>query len=642
MTLMLCMTAWISMIRLYDKQGESMSERFDPQMSGGNPNGQNPQDYTRYSPEQTRYSFKSESEQRKPAYQVDRQYEEFYDPRMQQSKGIQIPGETKGQVNYASHQPQAPYQGGMPGQGGQVSGYPQGAVPQGYPQGYPQQTYGQMPYAGQNYPQMPQGMYGYPEDYPRQNLPQGGYAPQQPYGPYQGIPQQPYGNQMMNQSGYPSVSSPLPEEKEDDYDYEGYESFETRRERRRAEKAEAKLAKLQEKQIDSMNSVMMGMSSQMGNVQPEKKKKNIFGGFLLTIQFLLTGCIIALLLMMDVLPMKYFLIGCGALFGLWLLMLLFQNVKATRGFGKGCSIFLILLLGLGTFYLWQTNAAMSNMFAAGSIKDGLGSGLFGAREEKADKPFVVYLTGNDSYGEVEGEGRSDVNILMAINPSTGKIAMVTTPRDAYLNLPDYVGGGAMDKLTHVGIYGIDASMDVLSDLYDVDVDCYVRVNFSGFQGIVDALGGVTVKSDMSFTASGGYYFDAGENQVNGEEALAFVRERYAFGDGDFQRGRNQMLMIQAIIDKATSPSILMNYTSFLDAVDDCMLTDMSQQRVSYLVKQQLSNGTNWQIESMEVSGWCDSQFTYSGGEASVVWLNDDSVEAAKEMLQRCLNGEKGE
>ena len=220
--------------------------------------------------------------------------------------------------------------------------------------------------------------------------------------------------------------------------------------------------------------------------------------------------------------------------------------------------------------------------------------------------------------------------------------MVTTPRDAYINLPDYVGDGAKDKLTHVSIYGIEASMDVLGDLYGVDVDYYVRINFSGFETIVDALGGVNVYSDKTFSTTGGEYFEQGYNEVNGQQALAFVRERYAFSDGDFQRGRNQMAMISAMLDKATSPSILMNYTGLLEAIGDCMLTNLPQEQISQLVKHQLSNSTQWDISSVEVQGNPDwptgMDWTYSGGEASVVYLWDQSVEEAAQLLKSVLNG----
>ena len=258
----------------------------------------------------------------------------------------------------------------------------------------------------------------------------------------------------------------------------------------------------------------------------------------------------------------------------------------------------------------------------------------------AEEAFTVFLSGNDAYGEVStANGRSDVNILATVNPKTRQILLTTTPRDYYVELPFYEG--CMDKLTHAGLYGIDCSMETLENLYDIEIDYYVRVNFSGFQDIVDALDGVEVYSDFAFTTTEGYYYDAGYNYVYGTEALAFVRERYAFSAGDVQRGKNQMYMIQAIIDKVTSPAILTNYMDLMDSVSNCFITDMPREKIADLVKMQLDEGGSWQITSNSVNGFGNARSTYSGGAEllSVMDIDEEAVAQAKELIRSCEEGQ---
>lgn len=252
--------------------------------------------------------------------------------------------------------------------------------------------------------------------------------------------------------------------------------------------------------------------------------------------------------------------------------------------------------------------------------------------------FNVFLSGNDAYGKVTlANGRSDVNIIATVNPKTKTILLTTTPRDYYIMLPN----GHYDKLTHAGLYGIETSMETLEDLYGIQLDYYVRVNFSGFQDIVDALGGVDVNSKYEFSAQG-FYYEKGMNHLNGEAALAFVRERYTFADGDFQRGRNQMLMIEAMMNKILSSAILTNYMDLMDSVSTCFITDMPRDKINDLVKMQLNDGAKWTILSNSVMGYGNMRSTYSGGSEplSVVDPDQGDVELASKLIQQCMDGEK--
>ena len=250
--------------------------------------------------------------------------------------------------------------------------------------------------------------------------------------------------------------------------------------------------------------------------------------------------------------------------------------------------------------------------------------------------FIVYISGIDVYGDISQTSRSDVNILASVNPVTHKVQLISTPRDSYVELPDYAD---YDKLTHAGIYGVSESIRALEELYDVKIDYYVRVNFTGFEEIVDALGGITVDAEEGFTAWDGTWFDAGENQLDGARALSFARERKAFEDGDFQRGRNQMKVIKAIAEKAMSPAILPNYGNVLDSAADSLETSMSRSEIGELVRMQLSSGDDWDIESYVVTGYVDSRNTYSYGAAplSVVILDESAIAEAKLLLQENEN-----
>lgn len=211
--------------------------------------------------------------------------------------------------------------------------------------------------------------------------------------------------------------------------------------------------------------------------------------------------------------------------------------------GKGLSLAASVILILLGFYSLKVNAALDQ------IAVGEESGNY--KEEHAlsvtDRPFNVYISGIDVYGEITKESRSDVNLIATVNPQKHKILLTTTPRDYYVTIPG-ISGDQKDKLTHAGIYGIDASIATLENLYGIDIPFYVRVNFTSVEEIVDVLGGVDVESELAFTTGeeAGVVMDVkeGKNHFNGKEALAFVRERKALATGDNQRGKTSRLCFQ--------------------------------------------------------------------------------------------------
>lgn len=260
-----------------------------------------------------------------------------------------------------------------------------------------------------------------------------------------------------------------------------------------------------------------------------------------------------------------------------------------------------------------------------------------AQVDVTKDPFVVYCSGIDARSSnINITSRSDVNILAVVNPTTRQILLVNTPRDYYLPLAH---NGQLDKLTHAGIYGTGESMQTLDNLYGTHTSFYMRVNFAGLTKIVDALGGVDVYSTKTFSM-GGYDFTEGVNHLNGEAALCFSRERYAFADGDNQRGKNQMAVIQAIISKASSPAVLKNYQTLLSSLSDAFITSLSYDDIASLVQMQLQDMSGWHVTSYAVSGSGDTSYCYALGDAAwVMRPNMDTVNTAKELIRQVMSGE---
>ncbi len=255
-----------------------------------------------------------------------------------------------------------------------------------------------------------------------------------------------------------------------------------------------------------------------------------------------------------------------------------------------------------------------------------------------EEPFNVYISGIDVDGPIATNSRSDVNIIMTVNPNTKKILLTTTPRDYYVQIPD-ISGEQRDKLTHAGIYGVDASMRTLEQLYGIDISYYARVNFSSLVKIVDTLGGVDVDSDFEFTA-GGYQFKQGMNHLDGKQALAFSRERYSFEEGDNQRGKDQEKVLTAILNKAMSPAILSNASALIADVSDSVQTNMTQEEMAKFIKMQLNDGASWTIESQSATGNGDTQACYSSGDQPlyVMWPDEAVVQSISAKMNEILNG----
>ena len=262
------------------------------------------------------------------------------------------------------------------------------------------------------------------------------------------------------------------------------------------------------------------------------------------------------------------------------------------------------------------------------------------KDVKGDS-FNVYISGIDTYGPISSVSRSDVNIIMTVNRETKKILLTTTPRDSYVPIADG-GNNQKDKLTHAGIYGVDASIHTLENLYGIDLNYYARLNFTSFLKLIDLLDGVDVYNDQEFTAhTNGKFYSVGNVHLDSEQALGFVRERYSLADGDRDRGRNQQKVIVAILQKLTSTEALKNYDGIIKGLQDSIQTNMPLETMMKLVNAQLESGGTYKINSqdLKVTGRMDLP-SYAMPESNlyIMEISDSSLESVKAAINDVIEG----
>ncbi len=351
---------------------------------------------------------------------------------------------------------------------------------------------------------------------------------------------------------------------------------------------------------------------------------------------------------LRILPLKYLfaLIALGlVLCGLQVLLLLQKRAKRIFEISSmALSAVVILLIVILTCALATFHSTVSSL--PETQQD---STVETPTVAVAKEPFIVYLSGMDTRGnvEIQDQGLSDVNMLLVVDPSSKTLLMVNIPRDYYV--PLYGEADKLDKLTHAGTYGIDCSIKTLNALFDIQCNYYVKVNFKSVVDIVDALGGITVSSDFNFSSNYSlsgkrYSFVKGENTLTGDQALAFARERRSFELGDRQRGIHQQKVIRAIMNKAMSPAILniKNLQNVLAGITNNTKTNISYNEISDLVRMQLSDMSVWTFKTISVDGTGSSKPSYaSGGEVLYVMLPDmNTVELAKAEINAVLKKEE--
>lgn len=480
------------------------------------------------------------------------------------------------------------------------------------------------------------------------------------------------------------------------------------------------------------------------NVKRKKRNKHLGGKILAIFQILLSIVFFVILLMINILPMKYLLVIFGLILFLDMFALGSQYTRSAHVVGKIDCILMCIVLLLGNIYLIRANKTLFSItdneykidriaiavlkdspaqsladaadytFGAqlinGSDKveqaiseasDDIGQDLYyesyediftmvndlysgsvdaiiyntayndallethptftedirelqnieiktkvektvGNKQDVTKDPFTVFISGIDTEGSISTTSRSDVNMLVTVNPKTKQVLMTSIPRDYYVTLPG-VSGGSYDKLTHAGVYGVDCSMNTLSEVFGIKIDHYAKVNFTTLRDMVNALGGVDLDSRYEFTTISGEYFTQGMNyDVDGSSALAFARERYNLPNGDNDRVMNQQIVLKAIINKCTSPAILTGYMGIMDSLSNSFETSLSQSQISSLVRMQLNDGASWDIMSSRVIGTGGNDYCYSlSGENTyyVMYPDYDSVNTVADFMNRIKNGE---
>lgn len=347
------------------------------------------------------------------------------------------------------------------------------------------------------------------------------------------------------------------------------------------------------------------------------------------------------LMVIDILPLRYLLIGIAVLTLISIVIFLQLFLSKVKRRPKKVALGLSIVLTVCYIGLSSVLGAGIDMLSHMSSSNNTG------RSDIMDKPFTILVSGLDNKDDEITDGRSDVNMLVTVNPKTEKILMVSIPRDYYVYVPEFQ---SRDKLTHTGMYGIDTTIDTVQYLFndEIPIDYDIRVNFLTVVKMIDAIGGVDVDSEVEFDAKGRDYTEAdlirtwhfvkGENHLDGSSALAFARERYSFQDGDVQRAKNEQLVLQAIIRKMTSSkTLLTKYDDILDVLGSNIKTSLSPSDMSAAVRFQLANMPKWDMESMELQNGGDGLETvYSvSGNVYVMYPDDQSIQEAKNAILDC-------
>lgn len=366
-----------------------------------------------------------------------------------------------------------------------------------------------------------------------------------------------------------------------------------------------------------------------------RRRVSKFHKVLTVLYLILFGVFAASIVFMNVLPFVMGVAMFGVLILLSLVILIQTRSNKSKKWGKVlatlAAMLLIVFYGVGTAYSLGTLSFLSGS----SVKNA------SAVSDVTRHSFNFIITGIDVDGTIDEEGRSDVNMMVTVNPKTHQILMTSIPRDYEIYMPDF--DNAMDKLTHTGFYGVQTTIGALEQLFDTKVNYYVKVNFTTVERFIDAIGGIDVESEYEFTPVKlkSWTVKEGVNHMNGKQALAFARERKAFVDGDRQRIKNQQLVFEALLKKATSSrTMILSYNKVLSSLTNYVEMSFSSREIRKLVKYQLAKNPDWKIFKNTVVGGDGMLPTYStGGEYAYVMTQDaESIENAKNLMNAVLEG----
>ena len=334
------------------------------------------------------------------------------------------------------------------------------------------------------------------------------------------------------------------------------------------------------------------------------------------------------MLVLDVVPSKLLL---GAFVVLLIISAVFfvqlfrDNIKRSRKVTAFIlSLILMVVYTVGTAYAVATHEFLGQVTAKKKAEDAV---------DVTSKPFNIYISGMDTTGKITEEARSDVNMIITVNPKTHKVLMTSIPRDYLVELQN----GEKDKLTHTGLMGIDETTSDVEDLLGIKINYYVKVNYNTLKDLVNSIGGITITSDKAFISYiGKYRFVEGENQLDGAKALAYARERHAYSDGDNHRVRNQQEVLKAIVKKLTgSTTLLTRYNKILKYLAPTMEMNLTRAEVKALVKFQLGKNPKWKFESNSLEGFDAFSTVYSAGNQQLYVMKPDeeSIKKARQKIK---------
>ena len=334
------------------------------------------------------------------------------------------------------------------------------------------------------------------------------------------------------------------------------------------------------------------------------------------------------MLVLDVVPSKLLL---GAFVVLLIISAVFfvqlfrDNIKRSRKVTAFIlSLILMVVYTVGTAYAVATHEFLGQVTAKKKAEDAV---------DVTSKPFNIYISGMDTTGKITEEARSDVNMIISVNPKTHKVLMTSIPRDYLVELQN----GEKDKLTHTGLMGIDETTSDVEDLLGIKINYYVKVNYNTLKDLVNSIGGITINSDKAFISYiGKYRFVEGENQLDGAKALAYARERHAYSDGDNHRVRNQQEVLKAIVKKLTgSTTLLTRYNKILKYLAPTMEMNLTRAEVKALVKFQLGKNPKWKFESNSLEGFDAFSTVYSAGNQQLYVMKPDeeSIKKARQKIK---------
>lgn len=379
-------------------------------------------------------------------------------------------------------------------------------------------------------------------------------------------------------------------------------------------------------------------------MQEQKIRRGGISGSILIIlsiiSFVLVAYISFQMFSHNFLPLKYrwAVAAVGTLFSLGLFIMgATSGSLGKRLFGILLSAGYLAVLIIGISYLTTSISALHEIAKSGEVKNKTG---VPAIKVKGDESFVVYFSGTDVYGDLSQSSRSDVNIVAAVNPVKKQIAIVSVPRDSYLRIAGD-GNWNYDKLTHAGNYGIEAQIQTLERALNTDINYYVRMNFTSFMEVISAIGGVEVVNDQEFTAIDGQHFEKGPITLNEEQALMFVRERKHLNNGDFDRQKHQMMVMEAIFRKLVSPSMILNFSKVMATVSESIETNMPYEHMTEFINAQIDSNASWSFENLKIQG--ESQFgleSYAMPDQELYFFvpDEDSMDEIRDIISRVKAG----